>query len=306
MTKGIGANGSNHLRHQQRNKTKKLEMTSLDSFIQNLIGVSTSVMNADILLTMFVAVVTAFFGAYAGGRAAQNVSERNKLLNEVVQELRAINASISLAFIVCNTFLNLKEQHVLSLKSRFDTGKLNAQKNFEAQRSGGMSTQPFSFVAEFVTLNPTDVPINELQRLVFEKTSVTGKPLTLMTTLSQVICSLNRITIERNHFIQKEKEKPQVETKISPFQYYGIPDRDGTLDNTYSDYMSAISAHTDDCIMFSNLLIRELNKEGEKISSKYAKKFKNHLPSIHKIDFSEPKSKGLFPSEDDYIDWLNS
>src|SRR5271166_3728954 len=68
----------------------------------------------------FTSIAGAFAGALGGAWAAQRIAERVKSKDELIKEFRATNASILLAFGICNTLIVAKRQVTLPMKSRFD------------------------------------------------------------------------------------------------------------------------------------------------------------------------------------------
>ena len=55
-----------------------------------------------------------------GAWAAQRIAERAKSKDEILKEIRATNASIILAFWICNTLILAKRQVVQPMKTRFE------------------------------------------------------------------------------------------------------------------------------------------------------------------------------------------
>ncbi|MFH1806347.1 MAG: hypothetical protein ABID63_15805 [Pseudomonadota bacterium] len=256
--------------------------------------------------TVVLAIITSCAGAYMGGRAAQIVSERNKMMNNIVREMRANNASISLTFSIINTLLNMKEQYIKPLKESFDATKAEFEVAYVQKNTRYSSETPYTFPADLRTLEPPTVPIERLQKMLFEETSITGRPLTLVSFLAQTIHLLSHSLSARNNFINAMNAAP-AEDKINlPFLYFGKRLTDGNVDERYPSLVAAIYKYTDDCIMFCKFLTEDLEKHGKDLTEKHKKRFGKHLPKVHKADFSIAENKRLLPDEADYESFKNS
>jgi hypothetical protein len=242
---------------------------------------------------------TALLGAFGGAVAAQIAAARSDRKKRLIEEIRSTNAAITVAFSITNSFCNLKTQHVKKLTENYQsqkTGMLKAQKARTSAPAGQKII--FEFKADFRSLPSFDTPIKTLETLLFEKLSITGRPLSLVTVLSQSIDGLNAARTLRNSIIEKCKSLPE---GVTPPIYFGLPFAGGHVDSSYPDCIGAIATHTDDCIFFSKLIGEDLVKHGEKL----AKQFGRNAPKIVKSDFSN-LPKGIIPEENLYSDWIKN
>jgi hypothetical protein len=249
--------------------------------------------------------VGALAGAGAGALAAQRIVERGKHRDELLHEMRNTNAAIALAFSVANTFLALKNQHVKALKENFDRQKAELE-DFMGKRKARTipHDDPFSFQADLQTLVPQVVPIDTLKQLVFERLSLTGRALSLVTAIMQVTQSIEESLNKRNDLIQLYRRFEATPEKLAPL-YFGLQNEYGHVDLSYPAVVDAIYSSNDDGIFFSQLLCKDLNEHGNKLSEEFKIKFKDKPPAINEVRFDTEKAKTLIPTQDNYADWLS-
>jgi hypothetical protein len=254
----------------------------------------------------FTAITGSLAGAFFGAYGAQRIAEKAKNKEELLKEIRDTNATIAIGFGVCNSFLSIKKQHVKPFKEKFDSQK-SALHDFQRKRERGeiSSEVRFEFQADFQTLSPMPLPIDSLQRQLFEKLSTVGRPLGLATTLAQTAHELNSLLEKRNQLIEAFKANLNKEQERLPFLYFGLPYAQGHIDQNYPDTITGIYDQTDNGIFFSQLFCKDLVEHGEHLAKLFAKKFGNGAPKISKPDFTKAEAAGLMPSADKYGDWLS-
>lgn len=252
--------------------------------------------NSPPLMTLIGTLVAAFAGTYG----AYLIIERNKKKTDMLQELRNTNSAISVSFEICNSLISLKDQHVLRLGQNYDRTRKNFH-NFNANHQKGdlKKGKILEIHADFESLDPIHVPSDVLSKQVFEKISANARIHILTNTLMRTIDSLNKSISRRNEIIDNWKMKMNNDTSKFFQYYFGLPNSNGHVDQTYPDTVSAILSLTDDSIFFSRLLCEDLGKHGEKLKRTLGKK----APSISKIDFSKAAEKGLMPNPENYQDW---
>jgi hypothetical protein len=246
---------------------------------------------------------TAMAGAFAGAWGAQYIAERSKYRDELIKEIRNINAASVVAFGICNSLLSLKKQHVKALKENFySQKKLLTDHRGKVQARAIDPKTAFEFQADLQTLTAPQFPIDILREQIFERLSLVGRPLNLTTTLSETLHCLNWSIERRNQLIESYKSatNPQVDL---PVLYFGLP-VNGHVDQTYPDVIDSVYSQTNDGIFFSNLLCKDLIEHGEKMAGVFSKKFGKGAPTINTTDFTKAEDAGLMPDEADYADWL--
>jgi hypothetical protein len=251
----------------------------------------------------FTAIAGSLAGAFAGAVAAQRIADKTRNKDEVLKEIRATNAAIMMAFGICNSILLAKKQHISSLRENFNQHRVAARAAIAAQQAG--HGQVFDFRADFRTLDILRLPLNLLQTLVFEKLSVQGRPILLLTTLDQTVKGLNESIGKRNELTEtfKAKSLPSSSPELLAL-YFGFPFQ-GRIDQQYSDLIEAIYTQADNAIWFSAKLCSDLSAHGDQLSATFKKKFGKGAPRIHKPDFAKASEGNLMPSDDDYADWLS-
>lgn len=249
----------------------------------------------------------ALAGAFAGAIAAQRIGDRNKQRDALLHEIRSINAAVTLSFSVCNSGLSLKKQYVKDIRDKYVAQKAEVQEFHRRRRAGEQQPdEVFEFRADLRTLQMPTVPIDLLQQLVLEKISVTGRPLALIATLSGSINSLRQVLEKRSSLVEGFKTIPQKDqNRVMPALYFGLPFGDGHVSEEFPDTVEALYRVTDDVIFFSDLLLKDLVKHGERVLTAYKKIAKLKSEKISKIDLSAARAQGLMPDHDQYEDWLN-
>lgn len=253
-----------------------------------------------------ISLVGALAGAGAGALAAQHIVERSKHRAELLHEMRNTNAAIALAFSVTNTFLALKRQHIKTLKENFDAQRAELE-NFKQKSQTGMNaqSQAFYFQADLQTLNPQVMPVDTLRTIVFERLSVTGRALNLVTTIMQTVQNLEESLVKRNNLIQEYRKLQMTPEKLAPL-YFGFEYEHGHLDLSYPMLIDAIYSQTDDGIFFSQLLCKDLYEHGKMLSLEFKKKYKDEPPVINEVSFDTEKARALIPPDSSYADWLSA
>lgn len=248
----------------------------------------------------------AMAGAFAGAYFAQRIAERGKLREELIREIRETNAAIMLAHTICNYVIGLKRQHVKPLKEKFDKAQgLEAEHRRRVQAAEIPGDTNFYFDVYLATLPQSRLPIDALQKLIFERISVNGRPLSLVATLAETTSSLNGSIDRRNELIEQFKVIEGTGSAQVAQRYFGLPYGDGHVNREYPDTVSAISSTVDDAIFFSHLLCVDLHKHGLTLAASLRKKFRGPVPHVNESDFGVARCAGLMPSEKDYSEWLH-
>ncbi len=249
----------------------------------------------------FTAIAGSLAGAFAGAYGAQRIAERAKYRDELLKEIRNTNAANMVVFGMCNSLIQMKKQHVKSLKETFETQKAALLDHLNKMQMGQISKDTiFRFSADFETLSLPQLPVDILQKQVFEKLSLVGRPLSLAITLSQTVHSLSASLEKRNQLIESYKV---ANASISAPLYFGLP-QGGYINQDYPSLINAIYNQTDDGIFFSQLLGKDLVEHGEQIAAQFKKIFGKGAPTISKSNFGKAEKAGLMPKADNYPDWF--
>ncbi|KAF0165121.1 MAG: Uncharacterized protein FD157_1473 [Rhodocyclaceae bacterium] len=248
----------------------------------------------------FTAIAGSLAGAFAGAYGAQRIAERAKIRDQLLKEIRDTNTAMMVAFGICNSLITIKKQHLKALKENFETQKSALLEHQEKRKLGQISKDEiFHFRADLETLSLPPLPGDILQGLVFERLSLTGRPLALTTTLGQTVHALSAFLEKRNELIESYKAAGGV----TPAQYFGLPIA-GQIDQNYPAAISAICNQVDDGIFFSQLLCKDFAEHGNRIAVQFKDTFREDAPKINRTDFSPAKDLALMPNDESYPDWL--
>lgn len=262
--------------------------------------------NAFLSSAFAISLVGALAGAYAGAMAAQRIAERAKEREQLLTQIRSTNAAIMVAFVICNAGIRLKKQHAKAMYEAFTAKKRELIEYHRKRKTGEIQGEPpFEFQADLQSLQIPLVPIDILRGQVYEKLSVSGRPLALVVTLAGALSSLSDIIKIRNELIERFKQLTPDGRKALPALYFGLPFGEGHVSTEYADTIEALHNLTDDVIFFSELLCKDLEDHGNKTLAAYKSRFKDTLESVHSIDFARARAEGLMPSEANYVDWMD-
>lgn len=253
----------------------------------------------------FTAIVGSLAGAFAGAYGGQRIVERGKSREDLLKEMRNANAAIMVAVGICNLLLSVKKQHTQRLKEGFDTQKATLLDHKAKRESGQFGKDVvFNFQADLETLPPVMLPMQVLQTLIFEKLSLSGRPLVTISVLGSTVGALNGAIEKRNQLIETYKTGiPKLPTDLLHL-YFGLPYGGGHINLDYPASIDAIDFHTNGGIFFSRLLCDDLAEYGEQIAARFKRKFGKGAPRINTTVFTEAEEANLMPNAEEYADWM--
>jgi len=245
-------------------------------------------------------IASAAFGVLAGAWINSRIQTRKS----VVEELNAIRAALSLCFSITNRFVNLKLQYVRSTRDRFAQDRQEYEEFKERARTHkGPPQLVYEFRGDLRTLSPITVPIQVLERCVYEKISVSGRALAALSDFTSAIDGLKESTKYRNEWIE-EVRKEQLPDDLLAERYFGLINPTGMTDQRFKGNIEAIYSQTDDCIFFPLILAEDLSKRGNQLRRKNRWKYWFGLPKTMKADWSTARAQGLILKDDECALWL--
>lgn len=272
---------------------------TIDLAFQSFIDQTAAIITTDTFVVLTGTLVAAFAGAYG----AQYLAEKNKAQEELVSEIRNVNAAINLSYNICNTMYGFKEQQTKVLRDSFYKKKESLKKSLKAHREGRLpENYVFRFDADYKILTAPSLPISRLVTIVFDKINATGKILGTVNILEQVIHTLNDVILRHNEMPEIIKQNAQDDTERMAHYYFGLETDNGDQDSRYSQCVDAAYGYTDDIIFYCAELCKDLNAYGNKIL------LKNKIKDIeiNNPNFEIARSLGLEPDRKNYEQWLGS
>ena len=231
-------------------------------------------------------------------------TEKTKSKDDLAKEARATNAAIALTHDILQTYLASKDQQVAPLKVSYDR-EMARYNLFKASLGRDQEAQLLpSTRLDFEILPNSIVPIEQLQNIIFNDLSITGRALALFGVLTKVILALQFGTERRNQLIGEYKKNQPHDSIGTVAFYFGEQDADGNIDKSYPQTIDEIYNKTDDCIYFSKLLHDDLAKHGRELIKIFKDKNKNSedIPKLIVYDFLSVPD-GLIPPAENYADW---
>jgi hypothetical protein len=244
---------------------------------------------------------SAAFGAFAGAW----INNRIQTKRAVIEELNAVRAALVLCFSISNRFISLKRQHVRSMRERY----IQARQKYDDSKQRARThrgPQPFVYnlQADLQTLTPVAVPIQVLERYIFEKISIRGRALAAAVDLVGAIDGLDKTIAYRNDPIAEIRKESPLQPEILAERYFGLRNTAGVTDERFKAIIEAIYNQTNDCIFFSRILADDLLGYGNRLRRKNAWKYRLGIPRLKGADWSIAQKEGLLPSDKDYASWL--
>lgn len=224
-------------------------------------------------------------GAFAGAMAAQGIAKRNADTQRDLQEARATNLAIGTLSALINTIASLKRQHVVPMRASYD--ELCA----ELERVRKARSKEFKFDADLKSLLPMTTPLPMLEKLMYERISLSGGAMNLFALMAQSLGNLSGAMASRSQQIEELRLKGLRAPGELATIYFGLPDDHGHTDTRFRDTIHSIALYTDDAILFGVLLTNELVRHATKLFAGGRKGF----PHPVRPDFQRLADLGLMP-----------
>ncbi|WP_139167794.1 hypothetical protein [Bauldia litoralis] len=117
-----------------------------------------------------IALFASGFGAFFGARGAQLLIKKEQEKQEFLSKIRAINGAIELLLSIIQVFFRMKKQFIRPMKERHSLSRL--QYEYAVRRPGGK----FELKADLETLPNPAIPVELLQKAIFDRLDLTGRP----------------------------------------------------------------------------------------------------------------------------------
>jgi hypothetical protein len=239
-----------------------------------------------------IAAVGALAGAFAGAMGAQRIAERSKVRDELLKEVRNVNAAVTMAYGITDTSINFKRQHMKPVYDRFQASKAALLKFQEEHKEGEI----FEYEIDLLRFSLFPVPTAEIQQILFERVTAPTRTISLVNVIGRTVHGLEELITARGQLIEEFRMKDG----LHPAIYFGLRVPDGA-DMRYASTLEGMNQYTDDLIHFSRMLGDDLLKYGIELKDRLPKKFRAAAPVIVFADFS--KGADVMPSPEKYRDW---
>ncbi len=274
--------------------------SSLPDGLCSALDVAAGILNSPFVLSLLGAAAGACLGVVVATRLVRQRQRREELATEI----RSTNVATMVALSICHKVLSLKRMHVLPLSTKFATD-MAAWNEFVRQRRTGerQGNTPPPLSIDLRTVPSLTFPVVTLQRQLFDKITLSGRSLALMTTLSETAGWLTNANAKRNELIDQIRRLPNA-AGVSQI-YFGAPSAAGVSDAAYPEAVASVVGYTDDLIYFSSTLANDLAAHGLALRAAWVKEFgAKHVPEVTAVDFAAARSNGLMPDASKYAEWL--
>ena len=245
-------------------------------------------------------------GACVGALLATRLVARRQRREELGSEIRSTNVASMVAMSICHKALSLKRTHVLPVTARYQAD-LSAWNEWARQRRTGerQGNVPPTIALDTRVVPSLTFPIVTLQRLLFDKISMSGRSLALMTTLSETAGWLTNANAKRNELLEQIGRLPS--GPGVPQAYFGVQVPGGPSNVEYPHAMRSVAGHTDELIWFSATLATDLATHAQALRATWIAEFgRRHVPEATAVDFTAARQNGLMPEDAKFAEWLAS
>jgi len=209
-----------------------------------------------------------------------------------MKEVRAAHAASTLAYsAIADVVINVKKQNVKPLCDTYEAQRAE----FIEWMKNRKQDEEIPFPADMETMDIVRVPMEALQRILFERISTPTRALSLVAVLDRTIQGLNNYIKLRNELCNDFRK-----TGVHPAIFYGLPLPNGR-DDRYRSTLKAIRNYIDDVIHFSIMLGNDLVKYANAERAKLPSRRQALVPTIANADFS--KAADMLPDPANYRDW---
>ena len=249
----------------------------------------------------FSTAVVGVAASFAGAWGAQIAIFRRDQRREIVATLKSVNEAQALCSTIGNTLMAMKRQHLLAMVEKFRALELEYA-SLQTRSSAAGQPEILNFAPNLMTLPIVKVPVERLEKTVFERLDIRMEALAATVELGKAFDLLNTSLIGRNDILAKWADGPKVRDDEVMYRYLGIhrPDR---ADTRYKDFLFAIEKYCEDCIYFDMMVSEAICEYGQKLRRKYRHHIFWRLPKVSVPDFSKAKELGLIPDKKEYERW---
>ena len=276
--------------------------SALPDWACSALDVLAAILNSPFVL----ALLGAAAGACVGAIVATRLVARRQRREELVAEIRSTNVATMVALSICHKVLSLKRAHVLPLSTKF-SADMAAWNEFTRQRRTGerQGNTPPPISIDLRVVPSMTFPVMTLQRLLFDKISMFGRSLALMTTLTETAGWLTNANAKRNELVERLRRLPDA-TGVAQL-YFGAQSSTGVANAEYPDAVAAVASHTDELVFFSATLAKDLAAHAQRLRADWIAEFgRRNVPEVTAVDFSAARQNGLMPDDAKFAEWLAS
>lgn len=267
------------------------------SILDQLLEITNTVLSSPLSIAIFSTAIAAFAGTWG----AQLLAERTARRKEILQEIRGVNAALSFAVNIANTYITTKKQHTKKLVADYNQQCTDREAYYKRVNASVIpANTPFPLKLTLQTILPPYSPIAELQKTLLDRINQSGFALLLLTPLTQSIEGFADTAKQRNAWTEEVKNMIENNDARKESLYFGIPYATGCIDDRYPKLMKAIEYYNDDCIGFSVMLVNVLKEHGEKMAAEYGK----NAPKIGNPNFE--MAGDLIPDLKEYSTWAKN
>ncbi len=224
-----------------------------------------------------------------------------------MDEIKAINNSLTQAWFIFNQFFQLKSQIVNDLYINFQIDK-KAFSAFLEETKNKKTDKVRNEIFFLLEIPIIEIPSNDLKKTCNEKLTADIKILALSIKIDETAEALKSSTSLRNQWIKEYRERRERDqTKLDDLQfaclYFGLTSPKGTTDTNHQNYLEQIHIDVDNGIYFSMSLIKELTRHASSIKEKYYQITGQNAPKVFRIDLQTAEIQKLLPDSKLYSSW---
>jgi len=242
------------------------------------------------------ALLGAIFGAFAAGWIADRQTARQK----TIAEARCCNLALLTCHNILNAFANLKSQFILTEVAKYETQREDFIRVLSIKDSRWLPPrQLLARDRSYKRMRPPSPALGKLGDLLEQEIGVLVRAASVYGALRGASADLDEVMRERNEFIMRVGEL-DLNDEAQMYLYFGEAHSGHRTDTTYVDCMQVIRYLTDNCMVFANIILVDLQFYMEMRRDEFEVVGIKPL----KVSLAVEEMK-LMPTRDGYDGWLN-
>ncbi|MBV4537906.1 hypothetical protein [Pseudomonas urmiensis] len=244
------------------------------------------------ILTATAALITALIGARRGALAAQKIAKNHKQHEELIKEIRACNAGITISTFMLDYAVGV-----------YEVAHPMRENYLESMRLHNLGT-PVITPQEVRGISASTPPIVELRKIIFEDVTAPVSALRAIMSLSQAVEHAVNAIESRNELLEKFRSNQYPDGFGFTEMYYGIP-VGGVAHRDYHDIVMNLAETSDEMLFFSEVLCVELYEHASALR-KSLKTFSKEPVVVRKLLLRPDAEARQVRVREKYKDWYAS
>ncbi|HVJ38616.1 MAG TPA: hypothetical protein VM687_12540 [Stenotrophomonas sp.] len=252
-----------------------------------------TILNSPFFNPFLATLAGALFGALCGNLLAERSNRQRRRWDA----LGRTNALIVLSESTLSRAISLKQDYVKPLLKGYLRQRREAETMNSALPEVHAPGGEVPFRADLVSIPPLTVPIEGLKSLTHPAAMMPGRVLALAAMIEGALDMLSHTREIRAAEMAKFHSR-ELTLEFFLHTYFGLRQRDGSIDELYYQCMEGIARHTDDVVFFAAELTEELQVHAKRLHANQRLAKDKEIP--YSVDLSSFRKSGLIPPRQNY------